>query len=362
MSQHTINLTVFLIVVGMRFIIPLFIPRWPLPAIIAAMLIDAADQTIFQRMTTLNLDGYQSYDKALDIYYLAIAYLSTMRNWTNLDAFRASRFLYFYRMVGVVLFEFTHMRWLLLVFPNTFEYFFDFYELVRLRWNPVRMSRKLVIGAVAFIWIVIKLPQEWWIHIAQLDTTDLIQKYPGWTVVVVIAACILAFTLYKVVWPKLPPKEWEMKFDSDARLDITNDVAREQRLSSAERLWDSSLIEKIALITMISVIFGKILPDTDVSSLELAIGLTVVVIANSFLSHILVRRGVEWKAIGTEFAAMALMNLGIALVASWLLPGDRDLHVGATLFFLLLLTMIVTMYDRYRPRYLARFSVDPLIA
>ena len=76
----------------------------------------------------------------------------------------------------MVLFELTQVRWLLLVFPNTFEYFFDVYEAVRTRWDPRRMSRGLLIGAAAFIWIFIKLPQEWWIHVAQLDLTDFLKE------------------------------------------------------------------------------------------------------------------------------------------------------------------------------------------
>ena len=49
----------------------------------ACLVIDAADQTIFQNHTDLDLTGYQGYDKALDVYYLAIAYLSTFRNWAR---------------------------------------------------------------------------------------------------------------------------------------------------------------------------------------------------------------------------------------------------------------------------------------
>ncbi|MGD9714583.1 MAG: hypothetical protein AB7V46_21375, partial [Thermomicrobiales bacterium] len=114
------DLVIFAIVVGLRIVVPLFIPRFPLPAIIVAMVIDAADQTIFQKTTDLDLTNYQSYDKALDIFYLAIAYLSTMRNWRNRVAFETSRFLWYYRLLGVVLFELTHTRSLLLIFPNTF--------------------------------------------------------------------------------------------------------------------------------------------------------------------------------------------------------------------------------------------------
>ena len=92
---------VFVIVVAVRLLLPLLIPRYPLPAILASLVVDAADQTIFQAFG-FDPPGYQGYDKAMDVYYLAIAYLATLRNWTNTGAFEVSRFLYFYRLVGVV--------------------------------------------------------------------------------------------------------------------------------------------------------------------------------------------------------------------------------------------------------------------
>ena len=75
----------FLLVIGARFLVPLLIPRFPLPALLTALVLDGVDQTIFQ---TLGYDppGYQGYDKAMDVYYLSIAYLSTLRNWTRCDA------------------------------------------------------------------------------------------------------------------------------------------------------------------------------------------------------------------------------------------------------------------------------------
>ena len=97
--------TVVVVVVLLRFTIPLFIPKYPLPAILAALVLDAADQTIFSWVTNDPLPGYQSYDKALDVYYLAIAYIATMRTWRDPVAFQLSRFLYLYRLVGVTLFE-----------------------------------------------------------------------------------------------------------------------------------------------------------------------------------------------------------------------------------------------------------------
>ena len=164
------------LVVGGRLVLPLFIPYFPVPALLACLILDSVDQSIFQQFPAIPLDGYQSYDKALDVYYLSVAYLSTLRNWTNQGAFRMSQFLYYYRMVGVVIFEMTQNRTILFIFPNTFEYFFLFVEAVRLGWDTKHMGRKTVILSAAAIWIFIKLPQEWWIHIAQLDMTDFIKE------------------------------------------------------------------------------------------------------------------------------------------------------------------------------------------
>ena len=144
---------VFVTVVAARFLLPLSIPRYPLPAILACLVLDAADQSIFQAFTDDPLTGYQAYDKALDVYYLAIAYISTMRNWRDAVAFEVTRFLYLYRLAGVTLFELGGPRWLLLVFPNTFEYFFIAYEVVRTRWDPTRLRAPAVVGTLSLIHI-----------------------------------------------------------------------------------------------------------------------------------------------------------------------------------------------------------------
>ena len=44
-----------------------------------------------------------------------------------------------------------------------------------MRWNTMRMGKWTVILSIAAIWIFIKLPQEYWIHIAQKDMTDAIK-------------------------------------------------------------------------------------------------------------------------------------------------------------------------------------------
>src|SRR4029450_1022027 len=81
------DLIVFWAVVGARVLVPLAVFRFPLPAMLAALVIDGLDQTIFQSVTSLPLENYQSYDKALDVYYLSLAYLSMLRNWVSRDGF-----------------------------------------------------------------------------------------------------------------------------------------------------------------------------------------------------------------------------------------------------------------------------------
>ena len=84
----TIEWIVVVLVVGGRLGLPLLIPYFPVPALLSCLILDSIDQSIFQQFPAIPLDGYQSYDKALDVYYLSVAYLSTLRNWSNQGAFR----------------------------------------------------------------------------------------------------------------------------------------------------------------------------------------------------------------------------------------------------------------------------------
>ena len=365
---------IFGVVVASRILVPLAIPRFPLPAMLAALVIDGIDQTIFQTFTSLDLTGYQSYDKALDVYYLSIAYVATLRNWTHLAAFGVSRFLYYYRLVGVVLFELTQVRALLLIFPNTFEYFFDAYEAVRARWNPLRMSPRLVIGIAAFIWIFIKLPQEWWIHVAQLDATDAIKNVVfgvtpesswgeaianrPWVVVLIVAVIgLLAYGAWWLLTRRLPPADHPLTFDADVPPTPVDPAAidRERRHLS-ERLVDRELLEKIALVSLVSIIFGRMLPGVDATPLAISVGVALVIVANTVISEAMVRRGRGWATLVRQFVAALAVNIGIVIVGGLLLRMISDRQLEHALVFVLLLTLIVTLYDRYRPIHLARFA------
>ncbi len=372
MSSH--DLMIFWLVVAARFIIPLFIPRYPLPAVIAALIIDAVDQTLFQQFTHLPLEGYQGYDKALDIYYLVIAYISTLRNWKNHFAFEISRFLIYWRLVGVTAFELIHWRPLMLLFPNTFEYFFIFYEAYRLRWDPKRMTKRFLIGAAAFIWIVIKLPQEWWIHVAQLDTTDFLKENllgmsvdaslseilaaNMWLIPATLILAVALYFLLRWVFHRLPSADRKLAFDADAHQPaFTEGQLRQARAQQTQQLFDWTLFEKIALISLVTIIFAQILPNVQAGNIALVAGVAFVIILNTALSHWLSRRGHEWTSILRQFIVMTAVNFGLTLLYAFLLPRyGGSIGLTDTLFFVLLLTVLVTLYDRYRLVYLMRFA------
>ena len=367
------DVVIFWLVVLSRVLVPLTIPRYPLPGVLASLVLDAVDQTIFQGLGDVELADYQGYDKALDIYYLAIAYVATLRNWTNYTAVRISRFLFYYRLVGVVMFEMLQFRWLLLVFPNVFEYFFIFYETYRLRWDPRRLSAETLVGLTAFIWIVIKLPQEFWIHIAQLDITDGLKQlfgYPldtAWPDIItanagLFAAAVLALVLvlvfaWRAIKRQLPPADWDVSFEQDAHLDRP----QEERLIQvsrdlANRFFDHELFEKTALISLLVIIFAHILPGIRSSDLELALAIVVVVVVNTLLSEWLARRGVAWPHALRQGVVMFAVNLPVFMAISYLRYGSfTQAALTNILLFVLLLSLIITLYDRYRPIYLVRF-------
>jgi hypothetical protein len=220
----------------------------------------------------LNLDFYQSYDKALDNYYLTLAYISTLRNWTNLFSFKVSRFLFYFRLVGAVAFELSGIRAVLLIFPNTFEYFFDFYELVRLRWDPRRLNRETVLRAAALI-----VGSRW------------------------------------LLTHRLPPADHRPRLAADPiPAHVAERSARIAAALPALRLTDPA------------------------------------------------RRGRTWGSSGREIMVLAVANTGLVVLYAALLPTRAgSIDIRQALLFSLLLTLIVTLYDRYRPIHIARFENDP---
>jgi hypothetical protein len=111
-------------------------------------------------------DHYHNIDKVLDLYYLSIAAFTT-RVWDSWIPQRIAQFLFFYRVMGVVLFELIGWRPILFIFPNLFENWFLF-VLIIWRFLP---QVKLDTWGRCLGWLAVlcipKLAQEYLLHIAQ---------------------------------------------------------------------------------------------------------------------------------------------------------------------------------------------------
>jgi hypothetical protein len=373
-----VEIAVVILVVGARLLLPLAIPYYPIPGALACLVLDSIDQSIFQQFPSIPLDGYQSYDKALDVYYLTVEFTAMMRNWTNRSAYKMGWFLYFYRMIGVILFELTQVRAVLFIFPNTFEYFFVFYELVRLRWNPRRMGTHTVVWATALIWVFIKLPQEWWIHIAQLDMTDFIKeeifgvdKTASWSEAVsarpevIVFAVVLVAGLVALVWWLLkryaPRADYRLNWRADP-LPIELQGSDLYSIAKARLgLLDQGLVEKAAMVAIVSVVFALFMSGGDSGPITVALVITAFVIVNAFISQLMARRGRRWRSIGVELAAMAVVNLVLVLaveaVDRYATSTALTVDFRKTLFFVWLVTLLTVLYDRFHTIHVARHEM-----
>jgi hypothetical protein len=210
------------------------------------------------------------------------------------------------------------------------------------------LTKNKLITSAAVIWIFVKLPQEYWIHVAQLDTTDWIRANPSNALILIAYAVFLlglAWWLLRDLPPMRPGLEIEaIPVAAAPIIPHIPETIKERR----ERLINKQVIEKIVLMSLITIIFAQILPGVQANNVQIAIGVAIFVVINTSLSHWISRRGRQWKSIMQEFIVMSLVNIGLVFLFNFLLPRyDGSINLGNTLFFVLLLTLIITLYDRY---------------
>src|SRR5262245_22151069 len=323
-----------------RLALPLLIPRIPL-IILAALVLDAADSSLLEHLSSVDLgpDGpYQSFDKALDTYYLAIAYLATMRNWKSTPAFRIARFLFYYRLVGVVAFELLDSRAMLLAFPNTFELFVIAYEGLRTRWDPERWSGRFWLYVAGGLWVFVKLPQEYWIHVAKLDFTDAVVDHWWFGALCLLGLGVLAWVAWFVVRPRMPEPLAGWRFTEPPL-----PAAPPRRAVGVP--W-SELAEKSMLLTLLAVLAAELLPSVHLSALDIVLGTVALVAANLAIA--------TWGGHGVHFVLLLAINFVLIYAGSRALSDRGNLSFATGLFFAYLTTLIVVLYDAYRPLRAAR--------
>ena len=128
-------------------------------------------------------------------------------------------------------------------------------------------------------------------------------------------------------------------------------------VSEAREIVDWALVEKVFLIGLVSMCFAQILPGVQATPLQLVAGVAGIVLFNTALSHWVARRGLGWAFTLGQFMLLAGANL-VLLSAYAMLRSrfDHPVSLANILFFVILLSLLVTLYDRYRQVYLMRFG------
>lgn len=156
------------IVIVLRLVIPLMILWRPLSGSIIALLLDAFDVAIVELFGPGGMgEHYQTIDKVLDLYYLSLQAFVAWKWWTDGRLRLVALVLFFYRLVGVVVFEVTGWRPTMFIFPNLFEHWFLF-VLIRNRFFPgLKLDTWKQIAGWLVILYIPKAVQEYVLHVAQ---------------------------------------------------------------------------------------------------------------------------------------------------------------------------------------------------
>jgi hypothetical protein len=162
----------FLLVLVIRLIAPLSILRWPFWGFLLALAADAADVVLFEWLGWSILEGkgvYHEFDKLLDIYYLALAVWVT-RHWGDSIAKKTALVLFSWRLLGVILFELTQIRQIILFTPSIFENFYLLAAGIYYFFPRFKLDNKKKIFTLLLIGGIPKLVQEYIMHFKEFST------------------------------------------------------------------------------------------------------------------------------------------------------------------------------------------------
>lgn len=154
-----------IVVIGaIRVLGSLPVLRWAFVGALIAIAVDFSDLFLKNLLDLGGLKDYQRFDKVADLVYMG-CFLWVSRRWRG-PAKSVAAWLFGFRVVGLVAFEATEARWVLLVFPNLFEFWYLANAGI-LHWRP----RKVLEGRTAVYLLAgllpLKLFQEYALHYGQ---------------------------------------------------------------------------------------------------------------------------------------------------------------------------------------------------
>jgi hypothetical protein len=146
---------------------------------------------------------------------------------------------------------------------------------------------------------------------------------------------------------QLPPADHPRCFDADKHDSTAGRLL--DRTREVEPLLSSALIEKLGLVTLVGMVFTEFIPGINENSLQVTFGLAFLVVANAALNVWFAGQGRRWRTPTGEFAVTCAINAPImvvlAVTANWM---NVTVALWATLFLVLLASLLIGLHDRYR--------------
>lgn len=144
--------------------------RWAFVGGVLAIVVDLFDLLLMNLLHLGGVPNYQVMDKWLDQVYLAL-FLAVSLRWSPIPAAVALT-LYLFRLAGFAVYEVADARWVLIAFPNVFEFWF-LYVAGRYWWAERRGRPQPAFGpghvAVALLALTAaKMGHEYALHVARL--------------------------------------------------------------------------------------------------------------------------------------------------------------------------------------------------
>jgi hypothetical protein len=182
-----------------------------------------------------------------------------------------------------------------------------------------------------------------------------------WPWVFILAIAVMTLVVVGITWMvrnRFPPVDYRWTFSADLqRPQFSTQQVRAAIAEEARQIVDGALIEKVVLTSLVALSFAQVLSEVRASSLMLVLGVGAIVIVNTTISHWIARRRFGWGVTIGQFWLLAAVNtiliLGYSVIRTAL---DQPVRVPNAFFFVLLLTLLLTLFDRYRQIYLIRFG------
>ena len=168
-----------LIIASVRIAGSLPVIRWAFAGSILAILVDFSDLFMMNLINLGGVGNYQTFDKWVDqVYMLAFLWVA-VRQWDG-PGRTVAIWLFVFRIFGFVAFEFTESRWVLMLFPNVFEFWFVAIAAQRHWWPEYEFTRWRIVAILAGC-TVLKLAQEYILHVWQvLDNYTAVGVVTAW--------------------------------------------------------------------------------------------------------------------------------------------------------------------------------------